>query len=91
MTYYKEINLEGKNKLQRQATVIKEIALSSAKVILEDEKVYALAGTVGLVQGLKYNGSFKRGAKAGLATMGVMIGANIVRNIVSNIDVIKEA
>jgi hypothetical protein len=88
--YRKTINVEG-NKIKRQATVIKEIALSSARVILEDEKVYALAGTVGLMQGLKYNGSFKRGVKGGLATMGVMVGANVIRNMVSNLDVIKDA
>lgn len=90
MTIYKEINLKG-NKLQRQATLIKEIVVSSARVVLEDEKTYALAGTIGLMQGLKYNGSFKRGIKGGLATMGVMVGANAVRNIVSNIDEIKNA
>jgi hypothetical protein len=91
MAIIKEINLEGKNKLMRQATVIKEIVLSSTKVMLEDERVYALAGTVGLMQGLKYNGSFKRGMKGGLASLGVMVGANVVRNVVRNLDIIKDA
>jgi hypothetical protein len=90
MAIIREINVKG-NKLQRQAKVIGSIAAQSARVILEDEKSYALAGTVGLIQGLKYNGSIKRGMKAGVATMSVMVGANIIQNLVHNIDVIKNA
>lgn len=88
--YKKTINVKG-NKLQRQATIIKEIAIGSAKLVLEDERSYALAGTVGLIQGLKYNGSLNRGVKAGVSTMGVMVGVNIVRNIVGNFEGIKNA
>lgn len=90
MKIIKEYNLKG-NKIQRQAQLIFNIAKESSKVVLEDDKVYVLAGTIGLVQGLKYNGSFIRGTRAGVATMGAVIGTNIVRNIVVNIDEIKNA
>jgi exosortase/archaeosortase len=88
--YKKTVNVKG-NKIQRQGTIIKEIVIGSAKLVLEDEKSYALAGTVGLIQGLKYNGSLNRGIKAGVATISVMVGANIIRNIVGNIEQIKNA
>lgn len=88
--YRKTVRVEG-NKLQRQAMIIKEITIGSVKLVVEDERSYALAGTVGLIQGLKYNGSVKRGIKAGTATMGVMVGVNIIRNIVGNYEEIKNA
>jgi hypothetical protein len=79
------------DKYKGKAELIGKIAKRSTRVMLEDGKTYSLAVGIGLVQGLKYNGSFKRGAKAGAATMGVMVGANIIQNIVINLDEIKRA
>lgn len=90
MAIIREFDING-NKLKRQATIIKEIAYVSTKAVLEDSRAYTVAGSIGLMQGLKYNGSFKRGTKAGLATMGVVIGAQIAQNLVKNIEVIKNA
>jgi hypothetical protein len=89
MAIIKEFTIKGNNNASRKLNAIKDIALASAKIVLEDSKVYTIAGAVGLYQGLKYNGNVGRGMKAGVATIGVMIGANIVQNLVSNIDEIK--
>lgn len=83
-----------KNKMEKykgKAMIIGEIVGKSTKVVLEDSKTYGLAVGVGLMQGLKYNGSIKRGTKAGLATVGAMVGANIIQNVVINIEAIKKA
>lgn len=79
------------DKYKGKVNLVGQIVKQSTRVMLEDGKTYSLAVGVGLVQGLKYNGSFKRGAKAGVATMGVMVGANIIQNIVINLDEIKKA
>lgn len=85
---FKKMKME---KFDGKLRIIKGIAVQSTKAILEDSKAYTLAGGVGLYQGLKYNGNMARGMKAGLATMGVLIGSNIVQNIVHNLEEIKKA
>lgn len=71
--------------------LIGKIVNDSTRVIMEDSRTYTLAIGVGLVHGLKYNGSFKRGVKAGASTVGAMVGANIIQNVVLNLEEIKEA
>jgi hypothetical protein len=77
--------------LKRKLNVIKNIVLESGTVMLEDKRIYQAAAGIGLWQGLKYRGSFKQGLKAGIATIGVMAGANIIYNIVQSSDEIKNA
>lgn len=79
------------DKYKGKVNLISHIAKASTRTVLEDSKTYGLAIGVGLMQGLKYNGSFIRGSKAGIATVGVMVGANIVQNVVINLDEIKKA
>jgi hypothetical protein len=88
-----EIKIEGMkwDEYKNKAILVREIAKGSTIAVLEDSKSYTLAAGVGLMQGLKYNGSFKRGIKAGTATMGAMVGVNIIQNIVVNLDEIKKA
>lgn len=87
--YIKSEKNEMGDKLKRKMKVIGEISYQTIISALEDPTIYASAASIGLYQGLKYNGSFKRGIKGGLGTAGVYIGVNIVRNIVVNRDVIK--
>lgn len=48
------------------------------------------AAVIGLLQGLKYNGNFKRGVTAGLATVLVFMTANGLYNVVINFDSKKD-
>lgn len=50
----------------------------------------ATGAGVGLVQGMKYNGSIERGIKAGLGYVASMGAINGVVNVVKNWDVITE-
>lgn len=85
-----EINKKD-SKIKRQAKVIGEVVSMSVKGTLNDSWTYAAGASVGLNQGLKYKGDFKAGTKAGLATVAVVAGVNVIGNIILNKDVIKEA
>ena len=78
-------------KIKRKAKVIGEVVSMSIKGTLNDSWTYAAGASVGLNQGLKYKGDFKAGTKAGLATVAVVAGVNVVGNIILNKEVIKEA
>lgn len=78
------------NNIKRKAEIVGRIAMNSAMSQLSEGSTYSWALGAGLIQGLKYNGSLKRGIKAGLATMGVVVAANVVRNIALNWDTIKD-
>ena len=78
-------------KIKRKAKVIGEVVSMSIKGTLNDSWTYAAGASVGLNQGLKYKGDFKAGTKAGLATVAVLAGVNVVGNIILNKEVIKEA
>ena len=77
--------------IKRKAKVIGEVVNMSIKGTLNDPWTYAAGASVGLNQGLKYKGDFKAGGKAGLATVAVIAGVNVVGNIILNKEVIKEA
>lgn len=77
--------------IMRKAKFVKNIVVGSALKQLEDSRTYQLAAGIGLYQGLKYKGSLKEGVKAGLATIMVVAGVNVVSNIASNADDIKKA
>lgn len=81
----------GFEEYEGKVKVINHIIRSSTKLVMEDSSTYGLAIGVGLTQGLKYNGSFKRGAKAGMATVGVLIGGTVIQNVVINLEEIKKA
>lgn len=84
-----KVSKEKMEVLIDKAKIVGDIAMDAAMKQIGDQKTITLALGVGLIQGLKYNGSLKRGIKAGLATMGVVAGANVVMNIAKNWDVIK--
>lgn len=85
-----EINKE-EGKIKRKAKVIGEVVSMSINKTLNDPWTYAAVASVGLNQGLKYKGDFKAGGKAGLATLAVVAGIDVVGNLVINKEVIKEA
>lgn len=77
--------------IKRKAKVIGEVVSMSIKSTLNNPLTYAAGASVGLNQGLKYRGDFKAGTKAGLATIAVAAGVEVVGNIIGNMEVIKEA
>ena len=90
---FKSINKEEKSKmesLQKKAKVAGKIFGEAFLIQMGSEATLTVGVAAGLHQGLKYNGSVKRGIKAASATMGVMCAFNGVLNVYNNIDVIKE-
>lgn len=51
---------------------------------LSNESTIGLSIASGLVMGLKYNGSVKRGVKAGFAVLGTMVVIDCTMNIARN-------
>ncbi len=82
---------EKKEKLKRQAKVLGGIVVDSVKAQLSTEGTYTTAAGIGLIQGFKYGGSLKRGVKAGAVVVGVLVGINVVGNVVEKWDYIKNA
>ena len=76
--------------LQKKAKVAGKIFGEAFLVQMGSETTLTMGVAAGVRQGLKYNGSVKRGVKAAAATMGVMCALNGVLNVYNNIDVIKE-
>jgi hypothetical protein len=77
--------------LKRKGKVACTIAVGAAIKQMGDKSTVQWALGVGVIQGLKYSGSIKRGVKAGLATYGAFAGANAVMNIARSWDVIKKS
>lgn len=85
-----EVNAK-REKLKRQVNTLGRIAVKSAGLQLKQGHTYVTAGTVGLVQGLKYGGDFKRGIKAGIVSVGVLATVNAVANVAEKWDYIKNS
>ena len=85
------ITNEKVENLKRKGTLAADIAVGAAMKQMGDQSTVMWAVGIGLVQGLKYNGSLKRGIKAGLATYGAIAGANAVMNVANNWDKVKRA
>ena len=68
----------------------KAMVTGSCKAQLKQEWVIGAAAGIGLSQGLKYNGSIKRGLTGATATIVVCCAANVVYNIASEWDKIKK-
>ena len=77
------------NKSQLEVAAV--IAKDSIKAQLMEEHTWAVATGFGIYQGLKYNGSVKRGLGTGVAILGIVSGVNAVRNIVGSWSLIKKA
>lgn len=85
------ISGEKMETLKRKVKFVGDIACKAAAVTLQSEQTLKWSAGIGLIQGLKYNGNFKRGLKAGLATAGVMAGINVISNLANNYEEIKKA
>lgn len=79
------------SKFKRRVDMIKDISIGSIKIQAQDSITCSVAITAGIIQGLKYEGSFKRGVKAGFLVYGVIIGYAVVLNLSKNIEEIKNA
>lgn len=86
-----QMNKEMVEKLKRKGLVACDIAISSAMKQMADPATAKVAVGIGLYQGLKYRGNFKRGLKAGLVTYGVMAGFNAIGNVAEKWDDIKRS
>lgn len=78
-------------KIRRQVDMIKQISIGSIKIQAQDKITCSISVSAGIIQGLKYEGSFKRGIKAGVAVYAVIIGSAVVLNLSKNIEAIKNA
>ena len=77
-------------KLLEKAGFVTGVFVGGVKVQLEQSWTWGSAASIGLYQGLKYTGSVKNGIIGGLATLGVITGANGIYNIAKNWDGIKK-
>lgn len=77
------------NKLQK-IIFMAQVVKGGAKEQLKQQWVFGAAVAIGLSQGLKYNGSVKRGVNCGLATIITIAAANGFSELMNNWDKIKE-
>ena len=77
------------NKLQKLNFMF-QVVKGGAKEQLKQQWTFGAGVAVGLSQGLKYNGSIKRGVNSGLATIIVIAAANGFSELMNNWDKIKE-
>ena len=75
-----------KNKL----TVGCELFSKGFVVQAMDSSTISLGLDIGIMQGVKYNGNFKRGLTTGLVVMGVVSAANGLKNVIENAHIIAE-
>jgi hypothetical protein len=76
------------NKIEK-LKFVGSVFVYGAKSILTEEWVFPTVISMGLGQGFKYNGSLKRGVEAGVITLGVLMTANGIYNVVYHWDKIK--
>jgi len=72
-----------------KAEFIGKTIMYAGKHQMKQEWVIELAACIGLTQGLKYNGSIKRGVVGAAATLGVIGLANGVSEVMKHWDTIK--
>lgn len=60
------------------------------KAQLVDDSTYVVSLSVGVYQGLKYNGSLKRGITAGVTMVGVLGAVNGVQSVFKNAAYIRQ-
>lgn len=78
-------------KFLRKAKVIGELFGKGVAMQFESDSAMALAGVVGLYQGLKYRGSLARGVKASVAVVAVLGTVDGIRMVIKNREFIKSA
>ena len=90
---FRSITKEEKSKmetLQNKAKITGQLFINGfSHTFTQDENLQVAVG-VGLYQGLKYNGSFKRGLKAASTTMAVIATVNGVLTVMSNVELIQK-
>ena len=72
------------NRNIKKALVVKTIFVESFKKQITQEDTLALSAVVGLGQGLKYNGSIKRGINAGISAAITYGCINRVHNVIEH-------
>lgn len=81
------VSKERVEDFKRVAKDVGNIAMASAMKQISNDGTMKLSIGAGLIHGLA-RGSLKKGIKAGLVVMGVFVGANVVKNVAANWDVI---
>ena len=90
---FKSINKEEKSKMEslnNKVIVTGALFINGFSRTFTGEENIQIAAAVGLYQGLKYNGSLKRGLKAGAVTMGAIATINGVLTVMGNLELIAE-
>ena len=77
--------------MKNQIKVGTEIFTKSAILQLKQTETATAIVTIGITQGLKYNGDVKRGIKSGVAVGAVAGCYSGILNVVNNWDTIKAA
>lgn len=72
-----------------RARLLGGVILESIHKQLVAPETYGIAVAIGLAQGLRYNEDVKRGVKAGLYTVGFIVGTNVVFNVANNLSVLR--
>ena len=80
----------NKDKLVVGSKVVGEVFKDAFIKQLESEDTWISGAVVGVAQGMKYNGSVKRGLKAAVSTVTVVAVGNGLINVIKNKDAIKE-
>ena len=77
-------------KTLEKAKFVGQAFMDGAKHQLKQPITIGAATYIGIGQGLKYNGSIKRGVETGVVIVGVMVAAAGVYNVIYNWDRISE-
>lgn len=80
----------NKDKLVLGSYVVGKVFKEAFVKQLESEETWISGGVVGVAQGMKYNGSVKRGLKAAVSTVTLVAVGNGLVNVIKNKDTIKE-
>jgi len=73
----------------KKGKIIGSVFMKGAICQLDQEGTWLLGVGVGLYQGLKYTGSFKRGMISGTIVVSTLAGINGINTVIRNRDLIK--
>ena len=91
MTNVIEMKEKYEGKYRGKIEKATELFLEGAKISMVDENNIMTALTLGLIQGLKYKGNFKRGAKTAFTGMAVIGFGNGLVCVIKNWDKVKQS
>ena len=75
----------------KKALLAEKVFIQGAKEIALNSSAVTAGAAIGISQGLKYNGDFKRGVKSGVVTYGSLCVVGGLYNLAMNAKQIKKA